>query len=591
MNKIFTAFILFFCLSNPSFTQTNIPPGNVSGTWLKTGSPYLVTGDITIITGTTLTIQPGVVILFQGNYKFNVNGRILAIGLPVDSIYFTAQDTAIGWGGMRFISTANNGMDTSKLVYCKFTSGKAIGATTADKRGGGIYAENSNKIFIQNCMFNNNYCSFDGAALSVVFGSNVFVDKCTFTNNMSGYYGANAYIEASTAVIKNSTISNGYASFFGGGMAGWSAAVIRLENCKIQNNIAGAVCGLYTASNTVSTIVNCLFSGNVSNLGNGGGMGFSVSTATIINTTIADNTVAQGGAGIWFYNSTGTVKNSIIWGNSPDAISVTGTTPNITYSNISTTFSGTGNISTDPRFDGNGFNPYSILETSPCINTGNTDTSGLTLPLYDLAGNFRINENIIDMGAYEFTGIVPVEMISFNSHVSGNSVLLVWNTSTETNNYGFDVERSFENVWTKVGFIEGSGTSVSESRYSFTDNNVLPGKYIYRLKQIDFNGEVSYYVLKDAVDIITVNVYSLEQNYPNPFNPSTLIKFSIMQAENVKINIYDALGNELNTLVNQFMSKGQHEVRFYAGNLSSGIYFYRLTAGNFTSLKKMLLFK
>lgn len=106
--------------------------------------------------------------------------------------------------------------------------------------------------------------------------------------------------------------------------------------------------------------------------------------------------------------------------------------------------------------------------------------------------------------------------------------MLNWSTSSETNNYGFDIERSLINTeWNKIGFVSGNGTSSSINNYLFEDKNLNSGKYKYRLRQVDYNGNYEYYNLTNEVVIGTPDKFSLKQNYPNPFNPSTKIEFDI----------------------------------------------------------------
>lgn len=186
---------------------------------------------------------------------------------------------------------------------------------------------------------------------------------------------------------------------------------------------------------------------------------------------------------------------------------------------------------------------------------------------------------------------LPVELISFIASSSGNSVYLNWTTATEINNSGFSIERgSGNNNFIAVGFISGKGTTTKTSSYSFNDNNLAPGSYVYRLKQMDFDGKVNY-SNEVNVDITAPSVFSLEQNYPNPFNPTTSIKYSIPRDGMVSLTIYNILGVKVLTLVNQNMSAGKYEVKFDASHYASGIYFYRLDAGIYSSVKKMILVK
>ena len=166
-----------------------------------------------------------------------------------------------------------------------------------------------------------------------------------------------------------------------------------------------------------------------------------------------------------------------------------------------------------------------------------------------------------------------------------------WSTASEINNRGFEIERkSGTNGFEKISFVAGSGTTTRSRSYSYTDENPGSGIYIYRLKQVDLNGTCSY------SDEVTVNVfspikYTLEQNYPNPFNPSTTIKYSIPEDGIVKLKIYNLLGEEIFTLVNTVQKAGRYEIVFDASRLASGVYYYRLEAQSYTSVKKMILMK
>ena len=186
---------------------------------------------------------------------------------------------------------------------------------------------------------------------------------------------------------------------------------------------------------------------------------------------------------------------------------------------------------------------------------------------------------------------LPVELTSFTAFTSGSSVNLKWITATEINNSGFSIERSSgNNNFIPIGFISGKGTTTKTSSYFFNDNNLAQGSYVYRLKQMDFDGKVNY--SNDVnVDITAPALFSLEQNYPNPFNPGTSIKYSIPQDGMVNLAIYNILGEKVFTLVNQNMSAGNYEVKFDASHYASGIYFYRLDAGIYSSIKKMILMK
>jgi len=184
---------------------------------------------------------------------------------------------------------------------------------------------------------------------------------------------------------------------------------------------------------------------------------------------------------------------------------------------------------------------------------------------------------------------VPVELTSFTAVSNGNNVTLLWQTTTETNNSGFEVQRK-QTEWESIGFVNGQGTTTKENSYSFVDDNLTAGKYQYRLKQIDFDGSFEYSEIVN-VQVQAPSDYTLFQNFPNPFNPSTTIKYSIPAGGVVKLTVLNAIGEEIETLVNEYKSEGAHEVTFNAKNIPSGIYLYRIETDKFSSVKKMVLLK
>ena len=191
-----------------------------------------------------------------------------------------------------------------------------------------------------------------------------------------------------------------------------------------------------------------------------------------------------------------------------------------------------------------------------------------------------------------WNGVLPVEMNSFSSFIRGRDVTLFWSSDKEINNAGFDIERATEpGRWNRVAFVSGYGNSNTVNYYSYTDRGLPTGKYYYRLKQTDLNGNYEYFNLNNEVNIGIPAKYELSQNYPNPFNPSTNLEFSISNMGFVSLKVYNASGREVATLVNEIKSAGYYSVNFNGADLSSGIYFYTLKANNFSSTKRMMLVK
>ena len=194
----------------------------------------------------------------------------------------------------------------------------------------------------------------------------------------------------------------------------------------------------------------------------------------------------------------------------------------------------------------------------------------------------------------EITEVVPVELLAFTASVNNAEIQLLWSTASELNNRGFEIERSVNDAdnFVTIGFVEGESTSTEINYYSFTDHPNFSGKSVlyYRLKQVDFDGTYSY---SDIVQV-TYNVPStfvLNQNFPNPFNPSTSITYFVPKESFITIKIYDFLGREVKTLVNDFLSTGSYEILFDASDLTSGTYFYTMIAENYSNTKKMIILK
>lgn len=191
--------------------------------------------------------------------------------------------------------------------------------------------------------------------------------------------------------------------------------------------------------------------------------------------------------------------------------------------------------------------------------------------------------------------VVPVELTSFTASNVSNNIILNWQTTTETNNLGFYVERSeaslSDNNWIQISFIEGNGTSTLINNYSFIDDvTFLPASKVkYRLKQVDYDGSFNY---SNEIEIeILPHNFSLSQNFPNPFNPSTEIRYQIAEAGRVTLKVFDVLGNEIKTLVEELKEPGSYFVDFNGNNFPSGIYYYRLQTGSYSETKKMILLK
>lgn len=242
--------------------------------------------------------------------------------------------------------------------------------------------------------------------------------------------------------------------------------------------------------------------------------------------------------------------------------------------------------------------PADVSGTEVNIYCGKYSSSVWTLLNATDAINHRISGTVT--GFSVFTGgqqsVMPVELCTFNSSVNGRDVKLAWTTAKEINNAGFEIQKSDldkqNTEWTTIGFVKGNNNQNIATNYSYTDSKLNVGKYKYRLKQIDNNGNYNYHSLENIIEISSPGKFGLNQNYPNPFNPKTKIDFQIAGDEKVTLKIYDVTGKEVITLINnEFRKANFYTQDFNANNLASGIYFYKLTAGKYSQIKKMILVK
>jgi hypothetical protein len=279
-----------------------------------------------------------------------------------------------------------------------------------------------------------------------------------------------------------------------------------------------------------------------------------------INKTLSSNIIVgnfSSPSGLYIYDSNGTQLN---------------------YFNTITGLRGCFQLGNGNYMVTNGTGVYVLDQnTGALLATPISGISGRSLREYDLS-------------------IVPVELTSFTANVVDQVVVLNWTTATEVNNQGFEIERSADGLnFNQVGYVPGFGTTTEPKSYSYTDQSVNSGVNYYRLKQIDFDGSFTYSGVAE-VEVSLPTVFSLEQNYPNPFNPSTSIQFSLPIDAQVKINVYNVVGENVSEIVSGNFSAGTHKINFNPITLTSGIYFYRLDAtgidGNtFSSIRKMTLLK
>ncbi len=275
-----------------------------------------------------------------------------------------------------------------------------------------------------------------------------------------------------------------------------------------------------------------------------------------------------------------------------------------------------GNTPLYVRLDrtGNVFTQYYAIGTS--TTWIKTDTTSFTMRV-DSMGVYGATSDSVqpprvpEIHAPAFTGLIdyfrtvdplPIQLASFTATLqSNNLVRLNWTTMTETNNYGFEVQKSlggtqdFQTL--QGGFIPGHGTTVEPRHYSYVDGSTSPGNWYYRLKQIDLDGTISYIepvqvtVLTGVDEKSLPAAFALEQNYPNPFNPATVITFAVPAAGQVRLEVFNVIGQKVATVFDGVKEAGEHKHEFAAADLTSGVYIYKLTAGGQSFTRKMTVMK
>jgi parallel beta-helix repeat protein len=425
MSCKFLIFMLLFLSLRTVFSQTPVPGGNVSGTWTLAGTPYLINGEITIPFDSTLTIEPGIIVEFQGHYKLNVQGRLLAIGTETDTIVITVNDTTGfsnpdipdgGWHGISFINTSSAN-DSSKIVYCKLQYGKDIGSSWPDNNGGAIRVYNFSKLLIDHCLFDRNIANSGdyptGGAIQISDYSNIMVTNCTISRN-SSINGGGIQITNATPSIINCTIINNHATEAGGGICCWDNGNPLIENVTLSGNTAtfGGGVSFYNAN---PLLINNIIVNNQATAA--GGILFNgISNAILINNTICNNYVSDGGGGIICGgdDSSPIIINTILYGNTAGWNNQVdfwdNPTPSFYYCDVEGgigSFPGGFNIDADPLFKAVADSDYYLSDTSPCIGSG-IDTLEINgnwfyAPTTDIEGNPRPNPpgSNPDVGAYE----------------------------------------------------------------------------------------------------------------------------------------------------------------------------------------------
>ena len=398
--------------------------------------------------------------------------------------------------------------------------------------------------------------------------------KTRYQNNMVSI-GDGLTTEYSVMGIKDTATSGNNSSYF--------FNTSRIGGLNVSTSATNTY-AFYRASAATDSVKDNIFINNRSNASTGGKHYAVYVSSTSGLTSDYNDLYADGTGGVLGYSS-GDLSTLSNWqtGTSKDAHSVSTA---VTFTS-STDLHLSGSSRTDATLDG-------------------TAISGITT---DYDGDTR-NATTPMMGADEYVVPLPVELASFTATANRLNATLRWQTATETNTAGFDVERraisdqeaaisgqqttvrDLNSQWSGVGFVKGTGTSASPEQYTFVDQNLSPGLYLYRLKLIDRTGAFKYSQETQVRVGNAPRVFSLSQNYPNPFNPTTTIEFTLEKDGRVSLKVYDVLGREVATLLDDNRKAGEYQqVVFDGSRYSSGVYFVVLQAGGKQMIKKMLMLK
>ena len=559
MKKILFLFIAIL-FSIASYSQTPVPPGPISGTWDTVGSPYLIEGETTVEDGTTLTIEAGVLVEWQGSYTMFIQGQILAIGTETDSIIFTAADPLSGWKSIRFIDTPP-GNDTSRFEYCVFEYGKAYGPHP-DNSGGALAAVNYSKFIIDHCLFDHNEAmevNIDipcGGAICLI-ASSPLIKNSTFTNNLAISAAAIICYDGSHPLIYNNVFTDNFADgngLWGHGYGGAIGCYIdsdpQIINNTFSNNLAdhggGAISLVENCNATIS--YNLIYNNTA---GWGGGIEIQdYSSPEITNNTIVDNTADEGGGIDIWTGGNPQFHNIILWGNTANVgaqvyFMDNNSSADFYYCNIQDGQAGFGGfpnvgayigcIDADPLFSGSGdyslsWMSYPVVDPtqSPCIDKGDPT-------MFDPDGTR------CDIGVYYFDQRPETPEAYEATEITGNGFTGHWSKCYGALEYRLDV--AYDVLFTNFAG-EYEDYPVSDTSYEVT--GVLDDCY-YRVRAANsavtsVNSHTKQVILTVVQEQLLIEPVIIIQ-----MNQGLRVEILSDEFKNSKLGIYNLLGQHISS--------------------------------------------
>lgn len=584
-------FALLFFIAAVLAAETIVPPGAVQGTWDAAGSPYRITGNLSIALGTSLLVTEGVEVIFNGTYRIDVAGRILATGTETLPVVFTAQDTLNGWSGIRFLNSGNIQNLPSGFTHTFFSYGKAIwgvGGTDPLNFGGAIWASAAGALSFTDCVFLRCKSAQDGSAIYAKDGTSVSMTRCTVKSCESGFFGG-VFVKGGNANIIDCNFEANSAVTFAAAIYLYECPVANVISCRIVNNSAGAVTGIYSFDSPLR-VINCLLANNATTMGLGGGIGAIFGSLVAINCTFANNSSAQGGAAIWLNSlyDPALISNSIFWNNTPNSIATTSSAYILSYCSTENQEGDATNIFGDPQFVNAATGDYRLSPTSACIDAGTPDITGLLLPPTDLAGLDRVADGDsdgiprIDIGCYEWQEVVTNGTLLGN--VTDQAGMPIQNASVTVNgttlytdqNGGFEIELM-------AGIYS---VYISATGYA---NLVIDNVQIHAGQTTTITATL--FIQSAADDAIAPAAVFLSA-YPNPFAGRTELRWNIPNP--VKLEVFNLRGQLLTShlIGSSDVNTWSWDGRDGTGRiLPSGIYLCRISGKDSTKTIKLLIRK
>lgn len=561
----------------------------MQGSWDQSGNPYRITGNLSIALGSSLVVSEGVEVIFNGTFRIDVAGRILATGTALAPVTFTAQDTLNGWSGIRFLNSGSIQNLPSGFTHTQFSYGKAIwGTGGADplNYGGAVWASAAGLLTFTNCTFLRCKSAQDGSAIYAKDGTNIQMTGCTIKSCESGFFGG-VFVKQGNANIIDCSFETNSAVTFGAAIYLYECPQANVISCRVLDNVAGAVAGIYCFDSPLK-VINSLFASNSTTMGQGGGMGVIYGTLTVTSCSFANNGSALGGGAFWLnsLDSDAQITNCIFWNNLPTPISTTSCSYILSYCSTQSQEGDATNIFGDPQFVSGAEGDFRLTASSGCIDAGTPETTGLLLPDLDLSGLDRVVDGNgdgtprIDIGCYEWqepvtTGILQGIVLDQSAvPVTGASVNVADQTVLT------DAEGFFS-------FELSPGTySLSVSAAGFEDFT-LDNIQIQAGQTTTVSIELTLIVSSD--DELAPQLPGLTAS-PNPFSASTVLRWTLKQPRMLEIfNLRGQLLTSCRLDAGNQNSWTWNGLDRHGLKLPSGIYFGRVSGKNASQTIKLLL--